>query len=230
MARGKEAVQATNRRLEAAMEHIDRLTSQLADYKVRMRAAEERAARFEGTDQMNKAMELRNDELLAAAVDKLRWWQKVAKEDHRRRQAAWNEIGARLLLDLIITGTHEDQVEIFCRRYPAIDSALCAGNNPSPVLRGSLSPRNRRLSEDQTIRLKRALRLRSQVPTAEGVRDVVDIWGDLLDARQMDLSPEETRELVLGGGLVGHGPPDSENFLFQPIEDQQTSKRRSPAT
>lgn len=46
MARGKEAAKAANRRYETALEHIDRLTDELATAKVRYRDAERDAERL----------------------------------------------------------------------------------------------------------------------------------------------------------------------------------------
>lgn len=45
MAKGKHAASAAKRRLDAANEHTDRLTDQLAELKIRLRAAEKEAAR-----------------------------------------------------------------------------------------------------------------------------------------------------------------------------------------
>ena len=45
MARGKQAVAAARGRYESAVEHIDRLTTELADAKIRARLVEKQAAR-----------------------------------------------------------------------------------------------------------------------------------------------------------------------------------------
>lgn len=72
MARGKQAAEAARRRAESAHEVIDRLTSDLADAKIRARMTEAEAARVPGLLQQVVDLSARLDAACSTEVESLR--------------------------------------------------------------------------------------------------------------------------------------------------------------
>jgi hypothetical protein len=96
MARGKQAASAAIRRLEMAMEHIDRLTEQLAEAKIRVKSVEKEAARVPGMER--ELTELRgvvageHEHRLKAEVEDLRDRLRLQAEEHEQDMATARRI------------------------------------------------------------------------------------------------------------------------------------------
>jgi hypothetical protein len=194
--KGKEALAAAHRRLAGACEHIDQLSEQLAEAKRRVRDAE---ARADKADRLEKLLaDKNNDELLAEALDTIRWWEKVRVEDVDRRRAAWRELGARLLPDLQFRGNTVDRMEFLLRRYPALCAALSAGewaDIPVRDTRYQLGRSARHLSEEERSRLQRQRGIR-EASEGDDDTDVAEVWADVLEAKQTGFAPHEIEELI----------------------------------
>lgn len=195
MAKGRYASQAKARADHAALAHIDRLTTMLAEEKMRRRAAEERARLLEVADVEARRRAAANDDALAAALDKLKWWERVAREDHDRRAAALRELPRRLAPDVRFIGTNVEWIEYVHQRYPALVAALLARPaDPAPPRhrdRHSLYTRHeRRLSDADLIRFQQVSGQRSRVGDDQQAVD----WAAIYEARQLDFTTEELIE------------------------------------
>jgi hypothetical protein len=209
MARGKEALDAARRRYEAAMEHIDRLTDDLANEKLRRKEAELRAARFEGLDHMTKVVELRNDQLLGDAITKIHQWRTVALADRKRRLKAIQEVWDRLVPDLEIKLhrlTPIDQMQFMVVRYPALMTALMASRSEGTNGR-FIDPANpyataeRKLNNDQLRRFQRIMGERGILEANPDI-DAGQAWADLMEARQAGFTADEMAEYANLEGLL----------------------------
>jgi hypothetical protein len=210
MARGKEAVQASARRLEAAYAHIDRLTEELVDAKLRARDAEARARRLEGIEALLPTAVAKNDAMLQQALTALRTWRRWGDELHEQRGKALHEMGTKLIPDLDLIGgggpVTTDVLEFLKKRYPAIvlvmtgssweGESLVTFESPSRPLEEKLGPEE----------LRRFQRLMGErlVFQSDQEADASKVWADMLDAKVVGLSTEETMEYVFGPG--GHAP------------------------
>jgi hypothetical protein len=198
MARGKQAAMSAQRRYETAVEHIDRLTEELANVKVRARDAEARAARLEGADALISRASSKNDELLFDALQALDRWKRVQRADQKRRTDAIVELLQKLVTDLgwEAETPAEDKRQFLETRYPAVMLALKAGEAPSRVARWktSVTPYERRLVTAEEVR--RFQRLTGQRGEVEGAKDVdfADWLNDVLDAKQAGFSAEDIVE------------------------------------
>lgn len=205
MAKGKQALKSANRRAESAHQIIDRLTSELADAKVRAREAEARSARLEGADALVERSLVKNDEMLSSALEALAQWKSINKQWHERREALRIEVGNRLLPDIEIAGARlgecrTDRAEFLARRYPALWYVM-VGEAPTDRHVYARSPFVRSESKMSTDQLRRFQRLSGQRAIAEGDdldgRDAADVWADLLDLGQMDdLTRDEKIEML----------------------------------
>lgn len=197
MARGKEALLAANRRCTAAHEVIDRLTTEVAEAKLRARLAEQRIQELEPraarTDELEA--QCRDDRLLADALNGLHDWRKIADQDWQRRKAAWSDL-RQLQTDLSGLGPMgmRDAGDFIIERYPRLVNALSAGRT-SYVRTREDTPTYRKLSTEDRKRLDRAFGNRA-APEWDPEADAANVLADLLDARQIGLSPNETRELL----------------------------------
>lgn len=72
MARGKHAASAARGRYEAAVEHIDRLTTELADAKLRARLVERDAARAGELERENAELRRRLEAVTGPEIERLR--------------------------------------------------------------------------------------------------------------------------------------------------------------
>lgn len=101
MAKGKQAAAAATRRLESAMQHIDRLTDQLADAKVRVKAVEKEAARVPGMErEMNDLRSIvagTAEHRLASQVNDLRDQLREATRRHEENITTARKVVARTL-------------------------------------------------------------------------------------------------------------------------------------
>ena len=84
MAKGKEAAQAANRRYEAAVEHIDRLTDELVQAKARARSVEAVARRTVALEGEVARLQHHIDERTSDLVARLRSDQENARAEHAR--------------------------------------------------------------------------------------------------------------------------------------------------
>lgn len=204
MARGKKAAAAAIRRAEAAHEHIDRLTTELVEAKLRARRAEERAARLENISTLLQTASPKNDKMLAEALSALKSWKAISKADHARRMAAVAEMLDKLIADLgLPSGGIEDRREFLAKRYPAIMKALTAGRDGAPYARqapvawagSALTPMQEKLqaTPEDLRRFQRLSGMRAWSADG-GDEDLSDVWCDLLDAKQIGLTYEEMIE------------------------------------
>lgn len=201
MAKGKQAAVAAQRRYEAAVEHIDRLTSELAEAKMRARSAEARAQRLEGVEKHLEASSSKRDELVLVLTKKLEWWEKVRRLDEERRKAACAEL-CRLGMDICSLGKGGaigDGWEFARKRYPRVVQALMASEHPVPVdptyvERAPDTCFSKRLSGESRRRWNR-LTGREVDLGGTGV-PMADALIDLLDARQAGFTKEEVVEFM----------------------------------
>jgi hypothetical protein len=205
MAKGKEAISAANRRVQAAHEVIDRLTDELAQQKVLRREAERRLARVEHQAARVEELERQQagDELLADALAALDQWRTVAREDQLRRNAALKEVASRLMPDLALLSPSEhlgsiDRYELLLRRYPRIIDALSGGHSPRDD--GSFMPKDvprslRKPKGEDLRRVQQLLGLRA-IPEWAPDADMADVVNDLLDAKHAAFTKSEISELL----------------------------------
>ena len=196
MAKGKYAARAQRRADDSAMAHIDRLTTQLAEEKMRRRDAERRAGQYAGLDNMVRLREAEHDEALKKALEKLAWWDAVRRDDKARREAALDEIQSKLRADLGMNHmtTTVEWIEFLTRRYPRLISALTAGSSDTwhsdRPLRRHTSPHRHyesKLNDEDLVKF--------QIITGQrGVKQsdgrLIE-WADLFEARQMDGMAED---------------------------------------
>lgn len=203
MARGKKAASAANRRAEAAHEVIDRLTTELADAKMRARDAEKRAAK---ADQLEELLAQRNDdEIVADLVATIQRWKRIQKADAARRKKAIDEIWKVLAKDLRglmkeMEPGFEDTWEFVMRRYPAIMNALAASDGAAErvsehVDRRGLNPTIAKLDDEKIKKWQEARGYRAVAQWAPD-RDFADVMADLLDASQIGFTADEMVELT----------------------------------
>lgn len=196
MARGKEAVLAERRRVEARDELIDRLTSELTEAKLRARKVEAEAAKVPAlvAEGAKLRQQIESDELLTASLEANRAWKRIATEDLERRRAAFMEL-RKFFSDLRAPlGTGPDRTEFLKRRYPALLNALTAGQGLRSDDRvGAL----RDMPEDERKRLERLMGVRATF-RGEPDRDMAEIVADVLEARQLGFTGEDVWDLVLG--------------------------------
>lgn len=128
MTKGKQAARAANRRLEATQDHVDRLTEQLTEAKIRARDAEARAAESDQLRERVRFLETKLEEGPGeAALDKLRWWEEVRKADVKRRRKAQSELMRWFDRDnafLVDKVTVVEGYEVMCGVLPNVMAAL----------------------------------------------------------------------------------------------------------
>ena len=201
--KGKKGAQAQRRADQAALNHIDRLTHMLAEEKRRRLDAEAVARRFSHEENAVRLLQAQNDEALAKALDKLRWWQNVADQDHNRRMAAWRELAEHLRVDFRLQHiTHVEWVEFLMKRYPRLLAALSAGDIRSSdgerPFRDRRSPYARmeaRLSDDDVRRFQAVTGQRSTLKRDDGDTAVMD-WALVFEASQIGFTGDEMIELM----------------------------------
>lgn len=200
MARGKHATKSANRRQSAERDHIDRLTDQLAEAKLRARRNEQLAAQVP----MLRArigeltQQIEDDELLAESIEALRRWKQIATADQKRRAKAWREVG-KMLADFRtrMLLSQADSYEFFLRRYPAIFRALVADDNidTTQTVRQYSPLRTAGMTDEQVKRWQRAAGTRA-VHEFDNEADAADVMIDWLDAKQASFSTEEIHEYI----------------------------------
>jgi hypothetical protein len=85
MAKGKEGLQAERRRYEAAMDHLHRLTEELADYKIRVRRVEADAAATPGLRKEVQVLRAQVEEITGPALEAERDAHAKTKSDHEQK-------------------------------------------------------------------------------------------------------------------------------------------------
>jgi hypothetical protein len=195
VARGKQAVESARRRYDTAIEHIDRLTEELANEKLRRKEAEARATRLEALDLMVRNAELRHDEAISDTQGALHEWARIWKEDSARATRAMREVGKMLQhIGVMDLATPLERVEFLAKEYPAITACLTLGGSERwgvDDLRLGTSrhhPAERRLTGDRLKRFQRLMGERSSLGDSG-----VD-WADLFDARQAGFTAQEAVE------------------------------------
>lgn len=202
MAKGKQASKAANRRLEATRDHVDRLTEQLAEAKIRARDAEKRAAEADLLRQRVRELERRIDDGPTEAIlDKLRWWDTISKQDRQRRSAALKELIAwfngpggspgRLTSQL----TPMERFEVLCGVLPNVVAALEAQDvsiirswaKDGVVWRGDNAPCERSAARRWYAFVRKERHLDEAL-----VPDVID----LLSGLQEGFSADEIKEMI----------------------------------
>jgi hypothetical protein len=207
MARGKQATMAANRRAEAAHEVIDRLTSEVAELKIRAREAEHRADRLEGIEAALSTADIKRDDLIVELTRKLQWWSKVAGEDQARREAAREQMFRRLCPDLFDAIDPnmplEDRRQFLVKRYGAVMAALCACDESQlrpdsalPVHGTNTEVFEKKLSQESLRKFQRLSAQRAVFESAPD-RDAADVLNDLLDARQAGFDPADVLDYAL---------------------------------
>lgn len=200
MARGREALQAANRRLEAAQSHIDRLTDELVDAKMRARTAESEMARLQGIEKLLPQASQRNDAMLEQMVQANARWERVAKADQRRRMEGFKQLVFKVIDDIGIPGLPSesiaDRLDLLQTRYPKVLSALLAEDIKSKKSnwRPASPTRPAELKRDgeDLRRFQRALGLRAHSDNLTGEdRDIADVFCAVLDARQIGFTLDE---------------------------------------
>lgn len=187
MAKGKQAAAAANRRLEAAQDHIDRLTDQLVEAKRRARDAERTAQQVEPLKR--RIHQLENDTVSAELVAALNLFEDEYKKTTRKLRAlqeVFIEQGQLLADQKGMTGT--EYIELMWRRHPD----MWTDSDPGIVRTGlpkSMIDRRSRLSDAAVVRLQKARGFRHST-------DVVSLWEQLLDAEEAGFSRSEAIELL----------------------------------
>lgn len=203
MAKGKEALSAANRRLEAAYAHIDRLTSELVDAKIRARLAEQRATKLEGVDALVTQADIRRDQTVTQLQTEVNHWEQVSKEFDGWRRDALVELLGKVFLDLKRDGaglphTIVDRMEFVRKRYPVLWDLLAmksTTNRPRPDA-GTM----RRFHGDRLLQLQRALGHRATLPPEVEVDTFAELYSEILDAEAAGLTSDEVLNLVFKSG------------------------------
>lgn len=156
MAKGKQAVAAANRRLEAAQDHIDRLTEQLTEAKLRARQVEAQASQVPALKKRIAKLE-EPDPVVTRIAE---WWDTIEKDwlDINKELNRWKSIVADyILVDCQERGlTGVEYVEYLSRRYPDLfrpDGQQDAISKGAPWRRSKVE---RRLPEEAVRRLQMA--------------------------------------------------------------------------
>jgi hypothetical protein len=208
--KGKQAASAANRRTEAAHQVIDRLTTELADTKMRAKEAERRAARLEGIEAMIKTADVKRDELVTSLTATVKEWKRVAERDAARREAATGDL-LKVCDDVSgKTLAVGDKLEFLVERYPHLVAAVfavsvetvkdwgLAGVGATVVPGTSLQSAESRILRDQgresLARFQQLCGLRSTWTGTD--KTSAQVVNDVLDAKQADLSEDEVYEYV----------------------------------
>lgn len=194
MAKGKHAALSANRRAEAAHEHIDRLSTELVEAKIRARDAEEVARMAElrlkrSEDELARTEKLR--ESARKVVDETRAHYKAGWEKWEKAKPDFN----RLLIDAINAAPSTlgpaDRVEFLFYRYPKLMDFL--GHKLDRGVHSELHG-SRRMDPDDVRRMGRWLGERATIEWDPDV-DAARIAADLMDVPSLDLSKDEIYEL-----------------------------------
>jgi hypothetical protein len=197
MVRGKHSAESARHREEALMQTIDRLTDQLANEKLRRKEAEIRSAHLVGIESEWKKAEVRNDKMLAEAMNALRAEQKWGDDHNKKVRRALDDIAA-LLADLKVPfETGIDRVEFLERRYPGLMGLILRPHNPGPFAR---TPGERHLDEAGRRRLQRLRNDRTVFADLPDDADLGVAWADLLEGRAVGFTVAEAAEYA---GLIG---------------------------
>lgn len=211
MAKGKQAAKAANRRLHATQDHVDRLTDQLAEAKIRARTAE--AASREAdllrdrVRRLEAEVESGPDEAMRA---KLGAWNKEWKEDEARRRRAAKELLdhlTRVHLPLLGRLSELETVEVLYGILPHTFAALraCPVEWIREASRNGLQYAGERVIEDPAERRRwQAYVRKERHHDSAVVSDMIDI----LEAVRVGFTTEEIMEMVPARfDSAEHDPP-----------------------
>lgn len=189
MAKGKHAAASANRRLEAAQDHIDRLTDQLTEAKLRARQVERVAAQVPKLQQR-----IQDDAPIIQQVAE--WWKGGTK--------AWAEMENRLtyMYSVVIRGyirlvmahygmTVTEAVEWMTRQYPELWNK---GPATHRIVRGGpwvTDPGQRRLSDEAVRRIQQKNGER-HIDTP----DAAAMWQQIDEAIEAGFTGPDLTELV----------------------------------
>jgi hypothetical protein len=198
--RGKEALAASNRRYRAALDHIDRMTEQLADAKIRARAVEKQAARVGQVERY--LTEHNNDELLAEALAAVEVWKARFRRYEARRKEAKAEVRERLAADafhLMPIDTPTDMAEFLFTRYPKLVGLVLGGPLADFDERErysiGLGRHALKLTPEHCRRLQVARGIRAGVENLPAA-NVGTYLSDALEALDAGFTKDEVRELL----------------------------------
>jgi hypothetical protein len=206
MTRGKEAVQAANRREQAARELCRSLTDEIAEAKAELKLERARnavlRAKTARLDELDRQVD--EDELFADALEACHAWKAQADEHRARQRAACQEWREKLGPDVarLVRGLgmgDADRAELLFRRYPAVLSYLLGRDLGNALVR-PYAPKadvnaRRQLSDDGLRRFQRVIGARATLQWAKD-RDAADVYNDLLDAVNVGLDAEEVLEYI----------------------------------
>lgn len=142
--RGKQGAESARRKAEMAMEHIDRLTEQLADEKVRRKQVEAAAARVPGLERQNRELLRMVEERTGPDLERERTsraTERARHEDHLNRLA---EVIHRLSVkieesgDVMSVADHETIDNVLGDRYTNL-TGMSRSERRSRLLSGGKS-------------------------------------------------------------------------------------------
>jgi hypothetical protein len=205
VAKGKHATASTNRANQAARDHIDRLTDQLAEQKMRARVAEEKARENDLLRERIAHLEhsIENDEMLKKF---LKTWDPLAN-----KFATFHDIFDDLkeafylaVRDVMMTGAettftgvttlgYADVNEFVRRRYPKFGKHLDRFQREVSISHEDTTLL--RLSDDQVRRLQRARGDRGAFPFRPE-STVAEVLVDIVEALDADIRGEDLEEFI----------------------------------
>lgn len=193
MAKGKHATASANRRLEAAQDHIDRLTDQLAEAKRRARQVEAQASQVPKLRQRIRDLEEDN----APIIQELTSWWKNGRKAWASMHDRITYLHTTILLDYfkvvadMYGMTRVETIEWMTRKYPDLYSE----DGTSKRIQGggpwAMDPRQRRLSDEAVRRIQQKNGLR-HADTA----DAALMWQQIDEAIDAGFRGADLAELV----------------------------------
>jgi hypothetical protein len=208
MARGKEAIQAANRRETAARQLARGLTDEIADLRVQLKLAHAVNVGLQTEIDRLRVIErqMDDDALLQEALKACAAWKRNAdahKDLQKHAIKEWKETlgqDIRRLFRSTYIGGHADFGEFLFRRYPSI-IGLMVGAELRDSLKGrAYAPKEdenarRHMSDDMLRRFQRITGTRETIQWDPG-RDAADVAADLLDASSAGFTREEILEYI----------------------------------
>lgn len=191
MAKGKHAAASANRRLEAAQEHIDRLTDQLAEAKLRARMVERQADRVPRLEEQVRELQRRlDDDDIAREFIDFAWELKESERLLLEYVQAFRDGVLKLLRDrrIIATMTIHELIEYASKRHPKVFSDPLKDGERARL--GGEQKTMRGLSEAAVTRLQEA-----QGKRHVGV-DVAALVDEYAGARDLGFTTAEALDLL----------------------------------
>lgn len=203
--KGKQAALAANRRYETAIEHIDRLTTELVEAKRRARDAEEKAARYERQAGLVDSSLARNDELLVHTTRMLSMYtrqRKAVKDDMGKATQELSRRAGEMFKAERARCTHSDWFEFLIAHFPAFFTLISGGSlddfqGPIPVSDGPYAVFERKLSHDDLRRFQRLVGERTELIGHPDV-DLGVALHDVMEATTVGFTREEALVYAVG--------------------------------